>query len=71
MGRQSDDENLPGWLSKEDMLTIRSVMVKQEDVVAVEALDNLYRLDSNYNPPIYTLEVVACRRWSVVLYSAS
>lgn len=31
--------------------------MKREDVVAVEALDNIYRLDSNYDPPIYLLEV--------------
>ncbi|XP_025105873.1 NACHT domain- and WD repeat-containing protein 1-like isoform X1 [Pomacea canaliculata] len=56
IGREADDRHLPGWMSKDDVLAVRSVLVKREDVVAVEALDNIYRLDSNYNPPIYLLE---------------
>lgn len=57
IGREADDRHLPGWMSKDDVLAVRSVLVKREDVVAVEALDNIYRLDSNYNPPLYLLEV--------------
>nr|KAG5713556.1 hypothetical protein BaRGS_024604 [Batillaria attramentaria] len=72
VGREADDEELPGWLSKEDMLAIRSVLVKREDEAGVEALDNLYRLDSNYQPPIYLLEdqfFFAEREETVILHS--
>ncbi|XP_070188285.1 uncharacterized protein [Littorina saxatilis] len=56
MGREADDSELPGWLSKDAMMAVRSVLVKREKDKAVDTLDNLYRLDSNYQPPIYLLE---------------
>ncbi|XP_076449165.1 uncharacterized protein LOC143285645 isoform X2 [Babylonia areolata] len=56
VGEEADDEELPGWLGHEDMLSIRGLLVKAEMVDAVEVLDNLYRLDSNFQPPIYLLD---------------
>ncbi|KAL8599655.1 hypothetical protein ACOMHN_053832 [Nucella lapillus] len=56
VGEEADDRELPGWLSHQDMLNVRGLLVKGHRVEAVEVLDNLYRLDSNYQPPIYLLE---------------
>ncbi|KAH9494880.1 hypothetical protein Btru_015882 [Bulinus truncatus] len=53
IGHELDDKNLPGFLHKAVFEEIREVLIK-ENISGVEALDDVYRLDSNHIPPIYT-----------------
>ncbi|KAK7004496.1 NACHT domain- and WD repeat-containing protein 1 [Biomphalaria glabrata] len=52
IGHELEDKKLPGFLYKSVFEEIREVLIK-ENVIGVEALDDVYRLDSNRVPPVY------------------
>ncbi|CAL1543247.1 unnamed protein product [Lymnaea stagnalis] len=52
IGHDLDDQTLPGFLHKSVYEEIRETLIK-ENIIGVEPLDDVYRLDSNRNPPVY------------------